>query len=451
MKTSKKLLSLFLAAVMLVSVFTVMASAAPFTSTGAVVTGDINYKFTVEKAASTPADEDNGLESYVGDDIYAVTIWAKSDEAISSMQIPVHFNKEHFSPIMLYDGADLYVGNDTYVTDMGEATCYTYSYGEFMNNTGAYKADGSPATTKAAAKCIGMGHAKWGTPPQTDIQYMAPDHELYNVWHNTLADNQGVMKVQLLANTVKNAFLNTVSGIEQSTEWVSLVTIYFQRNAGVTDADCIGDVFGVTTTDCFGVDGVHDLNAGYYESAIASIVANPNKNIVSNATVTRSLALTELGAQIRFDKTAEGAYANQFDVRTRATITDADFNSLFSSVEDAESKIVNVGFVYANKALADFSVSEAQKVAKGTAVAGYVSAPVDYIQDCNGYYMFTCLVEDVPQADIANPLTTYAYMGVDTNSDGTAEQWIFYSAATSVSFQTLYDNNYAAAAARYGW
>lgn len=168
-------------------------------------------------------------------------------------------------------------------------------------------------------------------------------------------------------------------------------------------------------------------------------------------TVGQSASLTELGAQIRFDKTAEGAYANQFDVRTRATITDADFNSLFSSVEDAESKIVSVGFVYAKKALADFSVSKAQNVAKGTAVAGYVNVPVDYIQDCDGYYMFTCLVEDIPQADIANPLTTYAYMGIDTDGNGTADQWIFYSAATSVSFQTLYDDNYAAAAAKYSW
>lgn len=451
MRTSKKLLSLLLAFAMLVSVFTVMASAAPYDFTGTIDDGKINYKFTVEKVASTPADEENGLESYVGDDIYAVTVWAKCDEAISSMQIPVHFNKTHFSPIMMYDGEDLYVGNDTYVTDMGEATCYTYTYGDFMKNTGAYKADGSTATTKANAKCIGMGHAKWGTPPQTDIQYMAPDHDLYSVWHKTLTDEQGVMKVQLLANTVKNAFLNTVSGINQSTDWVNLVTIYFQRNAGVTDDDCVGDVFGVTTTTCFGVDGVTDLNAGYYESAIDSIVDNPVKNIVSNATVTKSISLTEKGAQIRFDRNTDGSYANTFDVRTRATIADADFNSLFSSNDDAETKIVKVGFVYADVAKASFSIDDAKAVAQGTAKEGYTDAPVDYIQDCDGYYMFTCLVEDVPQADISNPLTTYAYMGIDTNGDGTADQWIFYTDATSVSFQTLYDIHYASAATKYGW
>ncbi len=167
--------------------------------------------------------------------------------------------------------------------------------------------------------------------------------------------------------------------------------------------------------------------------------------------VGKSASLTELGAQIRYDRNTDGSYANQFDVRTRATISDADFNSLFTSNDDAETKIVNVGFVYADVAKASFSAEDAQKVAKGTAVEGYTNAPVDYIQDCDGYYMFTCLVEDIPQADISNPLTTYAYMGIDTNADGEADQWIFYTDATSVSFQSLYDNNYAAAAAKYGW
>lgn len=447
MKNTKKLLSLFLAVVMLVSMFTVMASA--IHTSGAEKAGDINYKFTVEKVSSTPADDDNGIPSYEGDDIYAVSLWMQSDEAVSFIQVPVHFNKEHFSPIMLYDGEDLYVGNDTYVTDMGEAACYVRSYGDFMNNTGAYKADGSKATTKALAKCIGIGHPSWGTNPQTDIQYMAPDHDLYNVWHKTLQDNQGAMKVQIIVNTVKSAYFNCISGIDVDTNWNKMITIYFQRNEGVKDADVVGDVFGVTTPDCFGVDGVHDLNKGYYESATAAIVANPTKNIVGNAvvggTVTPATPLTVVKwkDQIKFDTNKDGSYKGTFSYRTLADLN--NFYEIFDDVADAVDTadgdgILDAGFVFNKGAALDIAAAKAQ-VEGGDAV--YTQTQNTYLSTTmkDGSVVMACVVYGINDADAATALSTLAY--VKYMQDGEVK-YAYYDVETG-TFEGLYNEHYSEA------
>lgn len=457
MRTSKRLLSLLLAFAMLVSVFTVIASAAVnYIYTGKLEEDCINFKYTVEKVSTVPAT-DAGSEEYTADNIYAVTVWAQCDDPITSLTMPVHFNTEHFAPIVLVSEGTTYpygagLTEDSYYTDMGEGTLYAYSFGDCMNNTGMYKADGSVASSKALAKCIGLGNSN-SAGIDVIAEYLTPGHPLYDKWIAGLPENTGVMFANIsVAGKTKSAYLNTVSGIEASSEWNRMLVYYFETLEGVTDADVVGDEFGVYTDDCFTVDGVTDTSGyAYFVNASTSVVSNPVKNVVSKAKIEKSISLTEKGAQIRFDRNADGSYANTFDVRTRATIADADFNSLFSSNDDAETKIVKVGFVYADVAKALFSIDDAKAVAQGTAKEGYTNAPVDYIQDCDGYYMFTCLVEDVPQADISNPLTTYAYMGIDTNGDGTAEQWIFYTDATSVSFQTLYNTHYASAAAKYGW
>lgn len=450
MKNTKKLLSLFLAVVMLVSMFTVMASAAKYT-VGPEKSGDINYKFTVEKAPSTPADDDMGFPSYEGDDIYAVTLWMQSNEAVSGMQMPLHFNKTHFSPIMMYDGEDLYVGNDTYVSDNGEATCYTYSYGDFMNNKAAYKADGTKATTLKTAACIGIGHPKFGILPATDIQYMAPDHKLYKRWHETLTDDQGVMKIQLLVNDPKSAYLNNVSGMDQSKEWVRLITLYFQRNEGVTDADVVGDVFGVTTPNCFGVDGCTDLNAGYKESYEAAIVDNPNKNVVENAIVgdavtpATPLTVVKWKDQIKFDTNKDGSYAGTFNYRTLADINNV--YEIFDDVADAVDTsdgdgILGAGFVFNKGAALDAAAVKAQ--VEGTGAAVYTQTNNTYLSTSmkDGSVVMACVVYGISGDDVATTLSTLAY--VKYMQDGEVK-YAYYEDVVTGSFEGLYKEYYSKA------
>lgn len=154
--------------------------------------------------------------------------------------------------------------------------------------------------------------------------------------------------------------------------------------------------------------------------------------------------LNPMSSQIRFQRNADGSYANMFDVRSRAEISDEDFAKCIAETnEEAITKISKVGFVYAPNST-DFSIEDAQRVAKGETVSGYVDAPVNYIQDTDGYYMFTCVVKDIPVKDTPQGVTAYAYICVE-------DKWYFYNAETTINFKDLYNANYPQAAYIYGW
>ncbi len=282
MVNSKKLLSIFLAVVMVFSVLSVMASAY---TVGPEVPGDINFKYSVEKVDTVP-ETAAGSAEYTADNIYAVTVWMQSDSAVTVMTAPIHFDKTLFSPIMLFDGEVTYPHGagfsvDDYYSNMGEGALYAYSFGDYMNNTGMYKADGSTATTKALAKCIGLGNSNTAGVT-VNAELVSPDHTLYNKWGAGLPDNAGVMYIQLdVTGKAKTAYLNTIEGIETSKAWNRMVTVYFEAISN----DVSGAEFGVYTDDCFTVDGATDEYAGYFTAATTAIVGNPNKNVVSNAVI----------------------------------------------------------------------------------------------------------------------------------------------------------------------
>lgn len=157
--------------------------------------------------------------------------------------------------------------------------------------------------------------------------------------------------------------------------------------------------------------------------------------------------VTEKGPQIRYTKTEDGSFANAYDVRTRATIAAADVEATFGTKDAAalETAITSVGFVYAPAGTA-FDTAAAQAAAKaGTSQGGYTVAPVNYIQqDADGSLMFTCLVTGIDTNQTGTGLQTYAYICV--NGD-----YYFYDAATTVSYNELFTNNWASAAGAYGW
>lgn len=157
--------------------------------------------------------------------------------------------------------------------------------------------------------------------------------------------------------------------------------------------------------------------------------------------------VTEKGPQIRYTKTEDGSFANAYDVRTRATIAAADVEATFGTKDAAalETAITSVGFVYAPAGTA-FDTAAAQAAAKaGTSQGGYTVAPVNYIQqDADGSLMFTCLVTGINTNQTGTGLQTYAYICVNGN-------YYFYDAATTVSYNELFTNNWANAATAYGW
>ena len=458
MVKSKKLLSLFLAVVMILSSFAVMASAY---TVGPEVAGDINYKYTVEKVGSVPANEAAGSEAYSADNIYAVTVWAKCDGAMMNLTMPVHYNKAHFAPIVLVaEGMTFPIGAemdpDTYYTDMGEGSLYAYSFGDYMNNTGMYKANGTEATSKALAKCIGLGNPN-SAGIDVMAEYLSPDHSLYARWSAGLPENTGIMYANIkVTGKTKTAYFNTIEGITTNTDWNRMFTFYFETLPGVTDADVVGDVFGVYTEDAFTVDGTTDTAGyGYFVNATTTKVGNPNKNIVSNAVVEETgpefpatSIVNPLKGQIRFHSN-DGEYAGSYDVRALAKITGDDFAATFTDEATAKEMIKEVGFVFASGANVTVPSAAAVMalVEEGTAAAGYTKKTVNFISRNadifgSGNYGFSCVVTDMTDDDYDNSLVAVGYIAYEVDGVMT---YAYYPAAQTVSFAELFDAHYDSA------
>lgn len=446
MKNSKKLLSLLLAVAMLASVFTVMSSAAAFI-TGPETEGYINIKYSVEKADSVPANTAAGSEAYTADNIYAVSVWAKCNHAIDTFNAPIHFDKTLFAPITLVAegltfpvGAEL--GVDTYYTDMeGDSTLYAIEMGDYMNNTGMYKASGATATTKALAKCIGLGNPNSESVGLT-AQYVTPDHPNYVRWNEGLPANTGIVFAQLdVSVTTKAAYLNTVSGITHSTDYVRMFTIYFETLPGVTDADVVGAEFGCYTDTCFGVDGTTDEYLSYYTSESTAIHANPTKNVVGNATIVETSILNPLKNQIKFGVNEDGTSDGTFDYRMLAVITGADFAATFTDVDTAKGMIKEMGYVHA---ITDdgsvIDMATARGVVNGTAAEGYTLTKVNYLSTSisEGNYVMSLFIDNIPAADKDNTVSAIAYIK-------TADAIYFYPVVASAQFSGLYNTYYSQA------
>ena len=278
----KKISALFLAVVMVLSMISVVVSAY---SVGPDIADGVNYKYTVEKVDTVP-ETAAGSEEWTADNIYAVSVWMKASMGVDALTAPIHFDKTLFSPIMLSDGEVTYphgagFGVDDYYENMGEGVLYAYAEGDYLLNTGMYKADGSTATSKALAKCIGLGNENSAGVTIT-AELVSPDHPLYSKWGAGLPANAGVMYVNLdVAGSAKSAYLNTIEGINYSTDWNKMFTVYFET---ITDADVSGAKFGVFTDDCFTVDANFDATgAGYFVGTSSYQALRPATNIVSNA------------------------------------------------------------------------------------------------------------------------------------------------------------------------
>ncbi len=440
MKFSKKLLSLLLAIVMVFSALSTAAFA--WTMTGDVVAGNINYKYTVEKVGEAPMAD--GSATYAGDDIYAVTLWAQCDDPIMNVTSTFHYDKAHYSPIMIFDGDVTYpigaeMSADSWYTDMSEGNAYVYSFGEYMNTTGMYKANGTTATTAALAKCIGLGSDKHAGIKMF-AELVSPDHPYFAKYSAGVdTDKYGIMFVQLDVTAVtKTAYLNTIidGGIKTNTNWMSMFTYYFQRNPGVTDADCVGDIFGVTVENCYNVDGTTDASGNaYFVNATTAQVGNPTKNVVSNAVVEGeagpAYGVEFLKDQIKFETNKDGSYAGEFAYRTVVKLTG------FADAAEISANVAEAGFIY-NKGAIDIDTAKAQ-IAGGAAT--YSQAKSAYVSTTavEGEFVMACVVYDIPDADVNTQLSTLAYLKLN---DGTV---VTFADVNSSTFSGLYNQYFSQA------
>lgn len=208
----------------------------------------------------------------------------------------------------------------------------------------------------------------------------------------------------------------------------------YENYTGYSNDAAMGGVYGMYDDYGYGTSANYGFENAYCKFKV--VTDEPAGSVV-----------TEKGPQIRYTKTADGSFANAYDVRTRATIAAADVEATFGTKDAAalETAITSVGFVYAPAGTA-FDTAAAQAAAKaGTSEGGYTVAPVNYIQqEADGSLMFTCLVTGINTNQTGTGLQTYAYICVNG-------EYYFYDAATTVSYNELFTNNWASAAGAYGW
>lgn len=190
--------------------------------------------------------------------------------------------------------------------------------------------------------------------------------------------------------------------------------------------------------------GTNRVSATLYDVTDASA----SKNVVVGAAeepFPSPSIVNPLKGQIRFNKDANGKFAS-FDVRAMAVISKTDFESKFAAGEAAEAEgvIKDIGFVFA-AASNDVTLTyeNVKKVVEGgETITGYAKKKVNFISTTlnSPNYVFTCMVEGMTAKDYEDSLLAVAYIAY-ADADGNAV-YCYYPAVQEVSYKGLIDTYY---------
>lgn len=436
MKLFKKSLCIALSLLMVFSMFAFSASAV----TGAENADKINIKYEVEQVS----------EAYdytaVDNDIYAVSVYAKQQNGISLVQVPIHFDKTKFAPLMWADSDPVNngaLGYDGYYADTAENGLYNTEKGDAWSDTSMYNAAGTPETVMAKARYIGLGNPNV-TKPDYQVNFYDNTNPAYPSWSKGLdTSTTGFCALWINDNKkAKNAYLNAFEN-EVIQDWVRLTTLYFIRLPGVTEADAVGAEFGTYDDAAFGSQSLIDISGKPSYFSTTFVEKNPGINYVSNATVAAGPTepvIEHKGDQVRFhDKNADKVYDGTFDFRCLAAIDKASLEDYLGnvSVDEMEKMIVDAGVVYKTGAKDAFDTTAAQEKiaahveskANKTIDTGYVVKSVRYLSTGYNasYYTFNCTVEDIDEVEVngVGGYSSYAYIAFDEDGNGSADKFIY--------------------------
>lgn len=443
MRISKKILSIVLAVLMLVSICLVPSTAAAPLD-GTEDANKINVKYEVEQVNSAW----DGFLTTEGNDIYAVSVYAKAQYGINVLQVPIYFDADLFAPIMWMDDDPVNngaLGYDGWYADMADGLVYDYVSGDAWNDASWYRSTGQAATSVGNARFIGLGNSN-ASVIQYQVEYVESTNTAkYDAYDNVPDDNfDGYMYINFVNATSKTAYMNAMENAVNK-DYVRYATIYFMRQEGVSAEDCVGAQFGwaeggdwLTQTN-WDVSG----NPSYFASTYKT--GNPGANYVSNAVVGGSetpvapdLTVKYFKDQIRFQKNGAD-YAGKFDYRILAEID--NFDEVFEDIDDAKARITDVGFVFNKGAAIELDKAKAQ-VEGGAATYSqvkniYISTSYDKAE-----YVIACLVTNIPDADKGTNLSALAY--VIYEQDGVTK-YAYFDAVQTSPFTTLYNEYYSQA------
>lgn len=157
-------------------------------------------------------------------------------------------------------------------------------------------------------------------------------------------------------------------------------------------------------------------------------------NIMANMPSAPSYAVAKYKTQVNFTGDKTTAPDDLFQFRLTSVITAADFAAMNSN----GNTIKSVGFIAANTGAADADAAKAA-VEKGTALpSAWKTASTDYVSqaDASSDAYFGAIVKNISHASQATDIDCIAYV---CYNDGTADHYVWYSAAVTAKVASGYD------------
>ena len=423
----KKIIKIVSIAMVFALCLSTFAFAAPAENT-------IDVKFDL-----TRVDDINGYAA--PNDVYKLTIYMQSTYGISSVNTAIHYNKQHFSPVNAADEYGVFVCEYLSAEEYYNDVVFDLE-GDLVTDTNMYTTAGAIYTGAASrAGAFGLANSNAGTSYQAKW-YAPEDTTNYPAWAAGLSDEQkattGIVNWYWKVNKAKTCYFMAQNDYEP------MVSLYFMLNDGVEISEAMYDEFEIITDATKGFDYTWSATSKtkfYYTASDAQTSSATAVNVYEGVRT----PVYGLKEQIRFNTNDDGSYAGNFDYRYVAKIDGEDFAALFTDEATAKKGIVDIGFVFADQAnVATFDVAAAKAlVEKGTATSGYAKKDVSYLQRDGSDYIFTCLVTGISNPDDA--AHALGYVAYDTNGDGAADTYGYYSSAVSSSFSNLYNTYYSQA------
>lgn len=162
-------------------------------------------------------------------------------------------------------------------------------------------------------------------------------------------------------------------------------------------------------------------------------------NIMANMPSAPSYAVAKYKTQVKFTGDKTTAPDDLFQFRLTSVIRAADFAAMNSN----GNKIKSVGFIAANTGAADADAAKTA-VEKGTALpSAWKTASTDYVSQANASSdaYFGAIVKNISHASQATDIDCIAYV---CYNDGTADHYVWYSAAVTAKVASGYDAAVAA-------
>jgi hypothetical protein len=162
-------------------------------------------------------------------------------------------------------------------------------------------------------------------------------------------------------------------------------------------------------------------------------------NIMANMPSAPSYTVAKYKTQVKFTGDKTTAPDDFFQFRLTSVITAADFAAMNSN----GNTIKSVGFIAANTGAADADAAKTA-VEKGTALpSAWKTASTDYVSQANASSdaYFGAIVKNISHASQATDIDCIAYV---CYNDGTADHYVWYSAAVTAKVASGYDAAVAA-------